>query len=70
MSNSDENRSGVMLGSTVDGSSPLLRSLVHFIHDDVRDAAELRVALQPPQQHPRGAVQKSGGGALKDTHVF
>lgn len=53
--------------SGASGSSPLLRSLVHFVHDDVRDAAELGIALQPPQQHPRGAVQKSGGGALKNT---
>lgn len=49
------------------GSSPLLCAFVHLIHDDVRHAAELHVALQPPQQHSCGAVQKPGGGALKHT---
>lgn len=37
---------------------------MHLVHDDVRDPAELGVALQPPQQDARGAVQQPGGRRL------
>lgn len=44
--------------------SPFFGPLVHLVHDDVRDPAELGVALQPPQQDARGAVQQPGGRRL------
>lgn len=37
---------------------------MHLVHDDMRDPAELSVALQPPQQDARGAVQQPGGRRL------
>lgn len=46
--------------------SPLLRPLMHLIHNDVCDPVELRLALQSPQQHARGAVQQSGGRCLAE----
>lgn len=48
---------------------PLLRALVHLIHDDVGDALKVHVALQSSQQHSGGAVKQPGGGRLKAQSV-
>lgn len=50
--------------------SPFLSSLVHLVHNDVRDAAELGVALQPPQQDAGGAVQQPGRRRLAAQREF
>lgn len=43
---------------------------MHLVHNDVRDTAELGVALQPPQQDTRGAVQQPGGRRLAAQRGF
>lgn len=55
-----------MLECTLSVISPLLRSLVHLIHNNVRDACEVRLTLQSPQQHTCGAVQQPGGRCLTE----
>lgn len=50
---------------------------MHLVHNDMRDPAELGIALQPPQQDACSAVQQPGGrrlaaqrGTTKEKCVF